>query len=255
MTSIQSNREFMKSAFGALPSGMSDQSKGEPQPPLQHGCLPNAQKIALPDPATCALKERDLYACIKNRRSRRHWTQESLALEELSFLLWATQGVDEILNQSYATLRPVPSGGARHPFETYLVLNRVAGIDPGVYRYLPLTHELVPHLLGGEIHEPLMLAAFGQRFVVAAAAVFVWSCVPYRGEWRYAEAAHKVMLLDAGHIGQNLYLACEAIGAGTCAVGAYDQAAFDQFLNLDGNDEFVVYLAPVGKVPAPGHEG
>lgn len=229
---------------------VSDQSKGKPQPPLQHGCLPGVQKIALPDPGACALKERDVYACMKNRRSRRHWTQEPLTPGELSFLLWATQGVDEVFEQSYATLRPVPSAGARHPFETYLALNRVEGVAPGVYRYLPLSHAIVSHRLGGDFRELLMRAVFGQRFVADAAAVFVWSCVPYRGEWRYGTAAHKVMLLDAGHVGQNLYLACEAIGAGTCAVGAYDQAAFDQLLNLDGHDEFTVYLAPAGKINA-----
>ena len=67
-------------------------------------------------------------------------------------------------------------------------------------------------------------------------------------EWRYGAAAHKVIALDAGHVCQNLYLACEAIGAGTCAVAAYDQEAIDRLLRLDGEEEFVVYLAPVGKV-------
>jgi SagB-type dehydrogenase family enzyme len=66
-------------------------------------------------------------------------------------------------------------------------------------------------------------------------------------EWRYDIAAHRVILLDAGHVCQNLYLASEAIGAGTCAVAAYDQVLIDGLLNLDGEDEFVIYLAPVGK--------
>jgi SagB-type dehydrogenase family enzyme len=60
------------------------------------------------------------------------------------------------------------------------------------------------------------------------------------------DRAHKVMLLDAGHLCQNLYLACEAIGLGTCAIGAYDQNKIDTFINVDGEDEFVVYLSPVG---------
>jgi SagB-type dehydrogenase family enzyme len=77
---------------------------------------------------------------------------------------------------------------------------------------------------------------------------FIWSCIPYRSEWRYNVAAHKTMLLDAGHLCQNLYLACEAVGCGTCAIGAYNQEAIDEFLGLDGEEEFVVYLAPVGKV-------
>jgi SagB-type dehydrogenase family enzyme len=67
-------------------------------------------------------------------------------------------------------------------------------------------------------------------------------------EWRYSVAAHRVILIDAGHVCQNLYLACQAIGAGTCAIAAYDQNKMDEFLKVDGKDEFVVYLAPVGKV-------
>ena len=60
--------------------------------------------------------------------------------------------------------------------------------------------------------------------------------------------AHKPMLIDAGYVCQNLYLACGAIGCGTCAIAAYDQNGFDEFLNLDGENEFVIYLAPVGKI-------
>ncbi len=153
-----------------------------------------------------------------------------------------------MLGDGHATLRPAPSGGARHAFETYLLVNRVTGVDPGVYRYLPLSHELVFCFAGKDIRDRLLEATFGQQFVVEAAVAFIWSCIPYRGEWRYDAAAHKLMLLDAGHMCQNLYLACEAIAAGTCAVGAYDQKAIDAFLHLDGQDEFVVYLAPVGKV-------
>jgi SagB-type dehydrogenase family enzyme len=76
----------------------------------------------------------------------------------------------------------------------------------------------------------------------------IWTTIPYRMEWRYGAAAHKVIALDAGHVCQNLYLACEAIGAGTCAVAAYHQELMDQFLRVDGTDEFTIYIAPVGKV-------
>jgi nitroreductase len=67
-------------------------------------------------------------------------------------------------------------------------------------------------------------------------------------EWRYDIAAHKVIALDAGHVCQNLYLACEAIGAGTCGIAAYHQELMDALIRVDGHDEFTVYLAAVGKV-------
>ena len=247
MERIRSNREFMKSVFAALPTGMSDQSKGLPEPPLELPRDPNAKIVALPKPRKDILAMNDLYACMEKRRSRRRWTREPLSLEELSFLLWATQGVEEVLGDGYATLRVIPSGGARHAFETYLAVNRVAGLEPGVYRFLPLSHQLVFLFASDDLRAKIGRATFGQQFVADGAVVFFWSCIPYRGEWRYTVAAHKLMLLDAGHLCQNLYLACEALGAGTCAIGAYDQDAVDALLKLEGRDEFVVYLAPVGK--------
>jgi SagB-type dehydrogenase family enzyme len=66
-------------------------------------------------------------------------------------------------------------------------------------------------------------------------------------EWRYEIAAHKVIAIDVGHVCQNLYLACEAIGAGTCAMAAYDQEGIDRLLRIDGQDEFTIYIASVGR--------
>ena len=77
---------------------------------------------------------------------------------------------------------------------------------------------------------------------------FVWTAIPYRMEWRYGMAAHKVIAIDAGHVCQNLYLACEAVDAGTCAIAAYDQERMDRLLGVDGSEEFTVYLASVGKI-------
>jgi len=77
--------------------------------------------------------------------------------------------------------------------------------------------------------------------------VFIWTTIPYRMEWRYSVVSHKIIALDAGHVCQNLYLACESIGCGTCAIGAYDQEKMDRFLGVDGEEEFAIYAAPVGR--------
>jgi SagB-type dehydrogenase family enzyme len=90
--------------------------------------------------------------------------------------------------------------------------------------------------------------AFGQPYPGNAALTFIWTAIPYRMEWRYGLAAHRVIAIDAGHVCQNLYLACETIGAGTCAIAAYDQEALDRLLQVDGEEEFAVYMASVGKV-------
>jgi len=238
----------MKSGFAGMDGRRSDQSGGVPQPPLEKPHAKSDKTFKLPKPDDRAITKTDIYACMKDRRSRRQFTDQDLTPVELSFLLWATQGVARVTQGMHGTFRPVPSAGARHPFETYIVANRVGGLQPGIYRYLALTHELVSvDVPRDQMPQRLTAATLGQNFAARSAAVFAWTCVPYRGEWRYQHEAHKTMLLDAGHIGQNLYLAAEAIGFGTCAIAAYDQDAMDSLLGLDGDNEFVVYLAPVGK--------
>ncbi|NOX45153.1 MAG: SagB/ThcOx family dehydrogenase [Caldiserica bacterium] len=187
---------------------------------------------------------------IARRRSRRRFSPDPLTLEELSFLLWATQGVHGVIREGAATRRTVPSAGARHPFETYLSIHRVEGLVPGLYRYLPLDHKLALLREDPGLPGKIAGAALGQRFVGEAAVVFVWAAVPYRTEWRYGVRSHKVIAIDVGHICQNLYLACEALGLGTCAVAAYSQGDMDGLLGVDGEEEFTVYLAPVGRRPS-----
>ena len=140
-----------------------------------------------------------------------------------------------------------PSGGARHPFETYLLVNRVEGIDPGLYRYLPLEHKVYLVDADTELAERVNEACYGQ-YVKDSAVVFIWTVIPYRTEWRYSILSPKIIAQDSGHLCQNLYLASEAIGGGTCAIGAYDQDRIDPILGVDGEKEFTIYMAPVGKV-------
>ena len=123
----------------------------------------------------------------------------------------------------------------------------ITGLEPAIYRYLPVEHQLVLVRAVPDLGARIAQAALGQAFVGKAAATFVWTAVPYRMEWRYGLAAHKVIAIDIGHVCQNLYLTCAAIKAGTCAVAAYHQAAMDDLLGVDGDDEFALYLAPVGK--------
>lgn len=201
-------------------------------------------------PGAFSVGQVPLIDAIANRRSRRRFTDAALTLEELSFLLWATQGV----TGEGPVLRAVPSAGARHPFETYLVVSRVEGVTPGLYRYLPLEHQLV-FLEAYDTVAARAEAVWGERQSLwGSAVVFIWTAIPYRTAWRYERLTPKLIALDAGHVCHALYLACEGIGAGTCAIGAYRQEQVDAILGLSpaaGNeDEFAVYIAPVGKVGA-----
>jgi SagB-type dehydrogenase family enzyme len=247
--SIDQYRAFLKDTIRLVTDfSQTDQSRGLPMPPAEKPFSPDAKLIDLPTKREWrGIGSVDLVSAVENRRSHRLFKTEPLSLEELSFLLWATQGVRERL-QSGNVRKTVPSAGCRHAIETYLCVLNVSGLEEGVYRYLPLEHKLVLEFTEEGVSGKITEAAFGQTFVGKAPVTFVWTTIPYRMEWRYSVAAHKVIALDAGHVCQNLYLACEAIGAGTCAVAAYHQALMDQLLRLDGKDEFVIYLAPVGKV-------
>ena len=230
--------------------GRTPQNRGVPPPPMEKPCRVDAARTVLTAPGRWSgVSPVPVEQAIARRESRRRFGHEPLTLDELSFLLWSTQGVRRSLGQG-VTLRTVPSAGARHAFETYVVALRVAGLDIGVYRYLPSEHEIVLEFADPEADERIIEAAHGQSFAGSAAAVFIWTAIPARMEWRYGDASYKVIAMDAGHVCQNLYLSCECIGAGTCAIAAYRQDLMDSFLRLDGVDEFAIYVAPVGRVPA-----
>jgi SagB-type dehydrogenase family enzyme len=245
---VDTHRAFLKAdRWDEWRESETDQRKGVTPLPPEKPCPDGAVLIDLTAPEDLALGEMPLAEAIRRRRSRRRFTGAPLTLDELAFLLWATQGVSKVFEGNSASLRTVPSGGARHPFETYLFVNRVEGLEAGLYRYLPVEHKLcVVDRRAGLVDE--VNEGTNGQYVYDSAVVFIWTVLPYRTEWRYTFLSPKLIAQDSGHLCQNLYLACEAIGAGTCAIGAYDQHKMDVVLGVDGEDEFTVYVAPVGKI-------
>lgn len=242
-------RNFLKDTIRKkIDFSQTDQSKGMDVPLIQKEYFPDQKIIDLPKKEEWeSIKDISLCSAFQRRQSRRRYNKKPIELDELSFLLWSTQGVRQIIDPRRA-FRMVPSAGCRHSFETYLLIFNVTGLDEGIYRYLPVEHSLVFEGYQKSLYKKITEASFGQSFIGKAAVVFIWTTIPYRMEWRYDIAAHRVIAIDAGHVCQNLYLACEAIDSGTCAIAAFDQEKMDQLLNVDGNDEFVIYLAPVGKI-------
>jgi SagB-type dehydrogenase family enzyme len=263
VTQFRQSRAFLKSdRWAEWAETETDQRKGLPPPPFEKPVPPGATLIDLVPPGELTIGTMSLIQAIGRRRSRRHWTAAPLSLQELSFLLWATQGYDPEatearlahMRQAYPEspgraqfiMRTVPSGGARHPFETYLVIQRVGDLAPGLYRYISLQHKLLflrPVEAIAEAGEKALADWFTEP-----AVIFIWTVIPARTEWRYSFISPKLIAQDSGHICQNLYLACESIGAGACAVAGYDQDPVDDLVGVDGQEEFTIYLAPVGKV-------
>jgi SagB-type dehydrogenase family enzyme len=226
--------------------GPSEQDRGLPQPPLEQEPEADVPQIALPAPSGLNIPAKDLREAIEHRRSLRRYSRAPLTLEELSFLLWCTQGVRRVVPGS-ATYRTVPSAGARHAIETFLMVNNVQGVPEGLYRFSGLRHALIEVSRNAGLADQLTSACLGQPFVKTSAVTFAWAAAVERMRWRYGERGYRYLLLDAGHVCQNLYLAAEAVGCGVCAIAAFADEAVDRLLGFDGENRFTLYLATVGK--------
>lgn len=225
---------------------LSDQMKGISPPALQLPFPDTGEVILLPEWNKITFFEKDILTLINLRESIRNYKEENINLSELSYLLWCTQGVKEVIS-NIATRRTVPSAGARHALETILLINKVEGLEAGLYRYLSMEHQLGVIKRDNLIVNDIVKASFGQDFIRNSAVTFIWIAVIYRMKWRYGERAYRYIFLDAGHVAQNLYLAARAIGCGVCAIAAFSDDELNSLLNIDGKEHFVIYMATVGK--------
>lgn len=243
----QTGKDFIRlTYYGHLTP--SEQSQEFPAPALETHYEGSGPVIHLPKPATLKPPSALLEDTITGRRSIRRFSTAPLAMEEISWLLWCTQGVQKILPSS--TIRTVPSAGARHPLDTYVLLNRVKGLTGGLYRYIALEHAVAPVRLDAKIGALIQEACLGQDMVTMSAMTFFWVADIYRSAWRYSERAWRYVFLDAGHVCQNLYLGAAPLECGVCAIAAFDDQKLNTLLGVDGENQFTVYAAVVGKLPA-----
>lgn len=209
--------------------------------PERYKTYPNAERIALPDPR--GYRGLSLEEAVEKRRSVRNYSGETLALEELARLLHAAQGITD----ARRGFRAAPSAGALYPIELYAVVHDVAGLEPGLYHYAVHEHALEV-LRQEDLRFAIMQAGLGQGLLRQANVCFALSAIFQRTRWRYRERTYRYVLLEAGHIGQNLYLAATSLGLGACAVGAFDDDRLNDLLGLDGKKEAAVYVMAAGTV-------
>jgi len=252
---VERNRQLLRNGM-SVHDAPSPQTQGYIMPAAVQAVPADASRLDLPDPRHYKGEIRRFDEATSHRRSFRSFKATTISLDELSWLLWCCAG------SRRPPFRTVPSAGCRHPLDLLLYIRRVEGLHSGLYRFDPLTHQLVllrqatvlaEAALSETATASYMLdmdssfdkAIYGQLW--DCSVLFVWTAVPYRTEWRYPTAAGKLILLDAGHACQALYGACTAIGLGTCAIASYDQSKLDSLLAIDGQEELAVYVAPVGK--------
>jgi SagB-type dehydrogenase family enzyme len=209
--------------------------------PERYKTYPTAQSITLPDPR--GYQGLSLEKAIETRRSIRDYTDEALSLEELSRLLHAAQGI----TAQRRGFRAAPSAGALYPIETYAVVHEVAGLERGLYHYSVADHTL-EQLRAENLRRTIVVAGIGQDMLGQAQVCFVLSAFFQRLRWKYRERTYRYALLEAGHIGQNLYLAATSMGLGACAVGAFLDDELNNLLELDGQQEAALYMMSVGQI-------
>lgn len=203
---------------------------------------PKAEAVELP--RVWPQQGADLLSLLQHRRSVRKFAEEAISLEELALLLWGSQGVT---GQAGSFLfRTAPSAGALYPIETYLAIQRVTGLVPGIYHFdvqgfrLERLAEMAPG-------QPLAEACLGQRFIAQAPVNFVWTAIFRRNMAKYGHRGLRYILLDAGHICANLLLTAGFLGLSGCPVAAFYDDELNGLLGVDGQEESVVYLASIGR--------
>jgi SagB-type dehydrogenase family enzyme len=202
---------------------------------------PRVRRVELPAPGFPEVVS--FAEVVRARRSVRQFARDSLTLEQLSALLWASNGISRA--ERGFEFRTVPSAGALYPVETYIVVNRIEALESGIYHYSVKTHAL-EELRSGDHGRAVALAALGQGMCAEAPAVFVFTAVFGRSKWKYRERAYRYIYLDAGHVGHGLALAAVALGLGSCQIAALFDEEVNRILGVDGREESVVYMSVVG---------
>ncbi|KPK27104.1 MAG: dehydrogenase [Desulfobacterales bacterium SG8_35_2] len=209
-----------------------------PAPPYKQ--YADAEKVKLP---TDWKLDTSLQEVLQFRRSCRRYTDTPLSMENLAMLLWASQGLSGRAGNFY--FRTAPSAGALYPVETYLSIQNVEALAAGLYHFHPAEFCL-QRLRDGFAGKKVADAALGQNFMAKAGVVFIWSAILRRNFSKYGHRGLRYIMMDAGHICQNLLLAAQSLALGACPVAAFYDDQINALLGFDGEEESVIYLAAVG---------
>jgi SagB-type dehydrogenase family enzyme len=204
--------------------------------------------LTLPEPRPL---DASLTSALSQRRSRRTFSGASIALADLATFLGHAAGVTgrtPAYGFTQLPQRPFPSSGGLGSPELYVCVHRVDNLPPGVYRYAPTKHAL-EIVQQHDVVAFLAKQTFGQTFVEQGALTLVLTGVYERLRWKYGERGYRYMCMDAGFLGQSLYLVGEAMGLGVCAIAGFYDEGVEKVLEIDATEEteeMVLLLISVG---------
>lgn len=203
---------------------------------------PGVPVVSLPDPDLGGGLTTE--AAISTRRSTRDYAPATMSQAELSRLLLLTGGIS--VDRWGNARRTAPSSGALYPIEVYAVVHRVDGLDPGVCHYDYRRHALEVVRVG-DFRSQVVAQGIAQEFLGEAGVVLFLTRILPRMRPKYQDRSYRYGLLEAGHLGQNAYLAATSMGLGACGVGTFMDDAINAMLGVDGVEEAVVYMLAAGR--------
>jgi SagB-type dehydrogenase family enzyme len=209
--------------------------------PELYKTYPDASRVALPAPGP--LDGPATGQAIVARRSTRSYSTNPMTLAELSQLLFLATGISA--DPWGNARRTAPSSGALYPIETYAAVHNVEGVGRGVYHYAILDHEL-ELVRSGDMRARVVDQAIEQEYLGECGVVIFLTQLLQRMRPKYQDRSYRYGLLEAGHIGENGYLAAVSQGLGACGVGAFMDDQINEMLGVDGVEEAAVYMLAVG---------
>jgi SagB-type dehydrogenase family enzyme len=208
--------------------------------PALVAAAPEKEGIKLPPPRHDGTFSLD--RALAERRSVRVIKDEPIMIEEVSQLLWATQGVSDTKTGH----RTVPSAMAVYPVEVYLIAGKVKTLPAGIYHYAPQGHLLVQKAAGDNIKEFCATAVSRQEWVTRVPAIVIITGVKERMTNKTGERGAPWVYVEAGLAAQNFFLEAVALGLGSTYVGGFEPDKVSSFLRLSPGEEPIAVL-PVGK--------
>jgi SagB-type dehydrogenase family enzyme len=211
------------------------------QTPELYKAYPGASVVALPPPTLDGGPP--AARTISTRRSVRSFSTQPMTQDELSRILFLADGIsaDGFGNAR----RTAPSAGALYPIEIYPVVHNVAGLERGVYHYAYREHAL-ELVRAADLRGDVVEGGIGQEFLGQCGAVLFLTLILQRMRPKYQDRSYRYGLLEAGHIGENAYLAATELGLGVCGVGAFMDDQVNAMLGVDGVEEAAVFMVAVG---------
>ncbi len=201
----------------------------------------DSKLYSLPEPVN---KNIDFLTLISSRKSHRDFLNKEITLNELSTILWCGYGIREKKGNFF--FRNVPSAGALYPLEIYLMTFNVSGLPKGIFHYFPKNHSL-ELLKEGDFSKELIQASLAQNFVSKGAVTILITSIFRRNMAKYGHRGLRYILLDAGHLAQNMVLGAETLSIGCCPVGAFFDDEINTLIGVDGIEESTLYLLVFGK--------